>query len=106
MKKIIFFCILMVLISINHNVLALTADHNLSRFYSSNDYEKNSVIKEMLDKAYGHEILLVPYSTTADKNDAINQLKKCVDHLSEKFPGQSIGTAMKVCCDKMNYLDM
>lgn len=106
MKKNICLCTAIGLISIAISVMALTTDDNLSRFSSANNYDKIAVITEMLDKAYERGILLVPYSTSEDKNDAIIQLLNCVDHLAKKFPGQSIGTGMMVCCDNMSYLDM
>jgi len=93
-------------LTINSLAFAITVEHNLSRFTAANSQQQNAIIKETLDKINNYGALIVPYATSADKSDAILQIRNCVAPLAKKFPGQSIGTAIKACCEHLSYYNL
>ena len=106
MKKFCYLIIIIGLIATHSNAIALTNEHNLSRWVTAKPVEKTEIVKNILEKAKKHGVLLVPYANSEDKNDAQKQLIICIDSIASEFPGNSIGAGAHACCEKMSYLNL
>lgn len=106
MRVLIFIFTIISIFASQNVAIALTNDHNLSRWVNESYNGKAEVVGQTLETAKRKGILLVPYRDRIDKEDANKQLIKCVDSLAPIFPGYSIGSAMLICSEKMGYINL